>query len=131
MAASYSHVFIVPRFLRAVFSLLFGRGLLRQFADDRQYIRLIVTGLYHHEDRNHEDGGLKQRVDGEKMARCGTYDRTHNPVHNQPGREEIQPLEGVESDHPVVFETARGENDYGSDPADGGNIAEDGRGAGR
>src|SRR5579863_667645 len=111
-------------------ALLFGCGPLRQLADNRQYISLIVTGFDHHEDRNEEDDAMQNRVEREMMARRGPYDGSHHPIDDQPGGEEIQALKSVEPDDVVVLESAGREHDDGGDPADGRYVAENGRRAG-
>jgi hypothetical protein len=54
----------------------------------------------------------------------------NHPIHDQPGHEEVDPLERMEANRGVLPEAARSEDHDRSNPAEHGDIAEDGGGAG-
>jgi len=69
---------------------MFGSGPLRQFADYRKNIGLVVAGLDHHENRNGEDDAVENHVQREVVPRCGVHDRPHHPIHHQPDFQETK-----------------------------------------
>src|SRR5438876_1069084 len=105
--------------------LLFGSGPLRELADDGQYISLVVTGLDHHEYGNRENDPVQDGIEREVPPRRQTYSRTNNPVHNQPGREQVESLKSVEADQVIILELTSREHNNGGDPAYCRNVTED------
>jgi len=110
---------------------MFGCRPLRQFADDRQHIGLIVTGLYHHKNGNAEQEGFQNVIDPHEMVGKGQGQRVNHPANHEPGGKQVESLEGVEPDDMIAPEFAGGQYDYGGDPADRRDVAEDGSGSWR
>ena len=52
--------------------LLFGSRPLRELADDRQNVRLVVAGFDHHEDRNREEESVQKRIQREVVVGAPT-----------------------------------------------------------
>ncbi len=84
-----------------------------------------MTGFHHHKDGDAEEEGLKQVVDTYKMIRKRQRQRPDHPADNQPRCKQIEPLEGMKPDHIVAPELAGRKHDYGGNPPDRGDVAED------
>src|SRR5882672_4986796 len=110
-------------------ALVFRRRPFRQVADDGQRIALLVAGLDDHEDPDANNGDVEQLVDTEDGVVEVAEDGAEHPFDDQPGHKEVQTLERVETDGPVVAELVGGEYDHRSDPADARNVTKDGSGA--
>src|SRR5689334_8996418 len=111
---------------RAAASGTLGGGLFGQLADDGQRVGLFLAGLDQHEDPGEEEDGVQNLVDADDTAGQAVEDGSNNPVDNEPGDEQVESLESVETGGAVAAEAAGGEDDDGGDPADDGDVAEDG-----
>jgi hypothetical protein len=105
---------------------MFGCRPLRQFADDRQHIGLVVAGFYHHKNGDAKQEGLQDVIYPDEMVGQRQGQRMNHPAHHQPGGKQVESLEGVEPDYMIAPEFAGCQYDYGGDPADGRDVAKDG-----
>lgn len=88
-----------------------------------------MTCLDDHEDRDAQDERFEQVVKPDEVARTGIHDWP-DPFQQEPGREKIETLEGMESNIVIGLEFLRGQNDYRGDPAHRRDVTEDGCGTG-
>src|ERR1035438_9120079 len=108
--------------------LVFSDRFLGQFAEERQGGGFVVSSLHHHENGHAEEDELDEVLElkpGDALKEVAEHH-----IVQEPGDEEVQTLKTVEADEAVVTEATAGQHDDGSDPADAGDIAEDGGGAG-
>ena len=89
---------------------MFGRGALRQLADDRQRVGLLMAGFDDHEYPEDQDQGVEQLVDAEHVGDFAENRREY-PFHDEPRHKKVKALKGVETDAAVVAEFMRGQHD--------------------
>jgi hypothetical protein len=84
-----------------------------------------VRGLDHHQDGNSQYQAFQDVIDTNHPVGHGGHQRVYHPLDDQPGGEKIQTLKCVKAHNSIVAKLAGSQNNNSSDPADGGNVAED------
>ena len=107
---------------------VFSDGFLGQFAEEGQGVGFVVGGFHHHEDGHAEEDGLNDGV--EVKTGDALQEGPQDLIVEEPGDEQVEPLEAMEADEAITTEAAAGQDDDGRNPADAGDVTEDGGGAG-
>lgn len=102
---------------------MLGDAAVGKFAEQGEAEVFALAGFDEHEDPGAEDSNFHNAgSDAHGLGDVG--EGGEDPVDEEPGDEEVQPLEGVKAGFAAVAEPFGGQHDDGDDPADQRDVAE-------
>src|SRR5262245_52953536 len=95
---------------------LFSHRFFSEVTEEGQLVAFTVRDFDEHPDPGTQEDGFQQAAKA-VVRSAMTRDRTNDPVHHQPGDEQVQSLKGMEAGVVIVAKTVGGEHDETRNPA--------------